>query len=94
MRVSRWEWLSRFFPLHRPARKSRAPKPPQKDPPSRTWIILGHRFHAPTKSEARARAKAALGYKDRLPAGTVVVEERRRTTRRTLRRIPVSTQKG
>ena len=75
MRVSRWEWLSRFFKLDatvqpKPKREKREPK----EPPQRKWLVLGKWFEAATKSEARALAKKAFGFKERLPVGTVVKE--------------------
>jgi hypothetical protein len=75
MRMTRFDWLAKFFrptmPSAKPKRVRREGEPAKK----RTWIVLGQRFAAHTKSEARSLAKRALGYKWRLPVGTVVEEE-------------------
>ena len=73
-RMSRFDWLKRVLQPVLPRPKVKREKRELK--PLRSWIVLGKRFKAHTKSEARAQAKAALGYKGRLPAGTVVVEEK------------------
>lgn len=77
MRVSRWEWLNRFFKIDAAARpKLKRAMREGKKPTLRKWLVLGKRFEAATKSEARALAKKEFGFKDRLPVGTRVLEER------------------
>lgn len=43
-------------------------------PSKRTWIVLGKRFVAQTKSEAMAQVKRMFG---RLPVGAIIVERKR-----------------
>ena len=74
MRMSRFDWLARFFRPETPRRRGKREQRERAEP--RTWVVLGKRFVAMTKSEARAQAKQALGFKGRLPVGTVVAEER------------------
>lgn len=73
MKRSRWEWLAQFF---RPRSRVKV-KREQRDPkPLRTWLILGKPFTARTRSEARALAKKAMGFKGRLPRGVIIVERK------------------
>lgn len=71
MRMSRFEWLAQFF---RPKSRAQAERPKTARKPLRRWSLNGTVFEAHTKSEARAMAKKAMGFKDRLPVGVVVRE--------------------
>lgn len=77
MRMSRWEWLARWF---QPAKRTKSVRPKREKPAEvRTWIIGGLPFHAFTRSEARAQAKKKFGYRGRrLPPGTIIVEEKKK----------------
>ena len=71
MRMSRFDWLARFFRPETPRRRGKREQREKKEP--RVWLVLGKRFVAFTKSEARSQAKRALGL-PRLPAGTKVIQ--------------------
>lgn len=79
MRQSRWQWLSNFFrpEASRGPKVKREKKEPKK---KRLWRVytpgrgFADSFAAHTKSEARALAKKALGFKDRLPVGMLLIE--------------------
>lgn len=75
--MNRFDWLAGFFrpPLRFRSKRKRDKRKPKQP---RCWIILGRRYYAHTKSEARALAKEELGYPVRLPAGTVVIEEKKK----------------
>ena len=71
MRMSRFDWLARFFRPETPQRRGKREQREKKGP--RIWFVMGKRYVAHTKSEARAQAKRALGM-NRLPAGTEVIQ--------------------
>jgi hypothetical protein len=75
--MNRFDWLAQFF---RPAPRPRKPRFTREKKPVPAWKVcvpgckpLTAKAH--TKGEARAFAKRELGFKGRLPVGSLVVRK-------------------